>query len=109
MAALLAVDPKTLMWWERDGRLPVVSAYPAIVLFLGREPWPKPRSLPEALLAARRIRGLEIRKAAALIGVDEGTWSHWERGAWKPTRLTLAALDQFLGLSIANEFPADVR
>ena len=108
-ADLLGVDPKTLMWWERDEREPVVGAYPSLIEYLGYEPWPEPRSLAEALLAERRRRGLEIRKVAALIGVDQGTWRRWERGEWKPTRITLPALDQLLGRSVSMTFPADVR
>lgn len=108
-AELLKTDPKSLMWWERDERLPIVSAYSAIVQFLRYEPWPEARTLAEALLAERRRRGLEVRKAAVLIGVDEGTWRRWEREEWKPTRLTLPALDQLLGLAVTAEFPNDVR
>ena len=108
-AARLGCDPKTLMWWERDHRLPFVSFYPAIIEFLGYEPWNEPQSLAEALLAERRRRGMEIRRIAALIGVDEGAWRRWERGEWKPTRLTLPALDRLLRLSVAANDAGDVR
>lgn len=37
-AKQMGVDEKTLMWWERDEREPFVSAYPAIIRFLGYEP-----------------------------------------------------------------------
>ena len=108
-AMLIGADEKSLMWWERDERLPIVSAYPAIIEFLGYEPWPEPRCLGDALLAERRRRGLEIRKAAALIGVDEGTWRRWELGEWKPTHRSLPALDQLMDASVADLFPGDVR
>uniref|UniRef100_UPI0025E41CE7 helix-turn-helix domain-containing protein n=1 Tax=Phenylobacterium sp. TaxID=1871053 RepID=UPI0025E41CE7 len=103
-AQLLGVAPKTLMWWERDERPPVVSAYPAIIGYLGYEPWPLSDTLAQALLAERRRRGIEIRKAAALVGVDQGTWRRWERGEWRPTSLTLPALDRLLGLAVAARF-----
>jgi transcriptional regulator with XRE-family HTH domain len=109
VAARLGTDPKTLMWWERDERLPFVRAYPAIVDLLGYEPWAEPTSLAEALLAERRRRGLSVERAAEAMGVDPGTWLRWERGEWKPTSLTLSALDQFLGMSARACFPADVR
>ena len=108
-AALLKSDAKSLMWWERDVRLPFVNAYPAIIAFLGYEPWSEPRSLREALLADRRRRGFEIRKAAALIGIDESTWRRWERGEWKPMRRSLAALDQLFGANVAELFPDDIQ
>ncbi len=96
VAARLGVDPKTLMWWERDERLPVVHAYPAILSLLGYEPWPEPASLPEALLAERRRRGLSVERAAREVGVDPGTWLRWERGEWRPTRPAKVMLAQFL-------------
>lgn len=108
-ATELGVSWKTLMWWERNEREPFVSVYPAIIQFLGHEPWPDPVNLGETLLAFRRRKGLEIRKAATLIGVDEGTWRRWERGEWRPTRRMLPALDQLLRVSTANTYPADVR
>lgn len=108
-ARLIKADPKSLMLWERDERLPFVSAYPAIIQFLEYEPWPEPKTLGEALLAERRRRGIEIRKAAALIGADEGTWRRWERGEWKPTRRTLPSLERLLGLSVSERFPSHVR
>jgi transcriptional regulator with XRE-family HTH domain len=108
-AKLLGVDPKSVMWWERDERPPIVSAYPAIISFLGSEPWPEPQTLGEALLAERRRRGIEIRKAAALAGVDEGTWRRWERGEWKATPRTVPAISLFLGYPAGATFPGAVR
>jgi len=100
----LGCDAKTLMWWERNELPPYVCAYPAIIAFIGREPWDEPTTLADALLAFRRRRGLEIRKAAALIGVDEGTWGRWERREWKPMQRSSRMLDQVLGVSVAVRF-----
>ncbi|WP_293372379.1 helix-turn-helix transcriptional regulator [Phenylobacterium sp.] len=86
-----------------------MSTYPAIIQYLGREPWAEPQSLGAALLAERRRRGIEVLKAAALVGVGEGTWRRWERGEWKPGRQKLPALDQLLGYTIAERFPSEVR
>jgi len=97
------------MWWERDEREPAIRFYPAIVAFLGYEPWPKPRTLPEALLAERRRRGIEIHSASELVGVDEGTWGRWERSVWKPTPRMISLIDHFLGLSLHEKFPTDIR
>jgi hypothetical protein len=41
--------------------------YPAIIAFLGYEPWSEPKTVPEALLAERRRRGLSIKRAAQAI------------------------------------------
>ena len=108
-AELMSIDQKTLMWWERDERPPFVRAYPAIIRFLGYEPWNEPLTLGEALLAQRRRRGLRTGTAARVIGVDEGTLRRWERGEWNPTSVTLDAIDRWLGCDARRAFPSDVR
>jgi DNA-binding transcriptional regulator YiaG len=108
-AKVLGVSWKTLMWWERDEKCPFVHLYPAVIEYLGYEPWEEPSTLGEALIAERRRRGLEIRRAAELVGVDEGTWRRWERGEWKPTGLTIPAIDRLLGYSVRKAFRANVR
>ena len=108
-ARLIGVDAKTLMWWERDEKLPFVGAYPAIIRFLGYEPGPRPVTLAEALIAERRRRGLRIEQAAGEIGVDPGTWRRWEHREWRPTRRTLGALNHWLGYDARTAFPREVR
>lgn len=108
-AARIGVNLWTYMKWEKDRHEPEDRFYPGIVNFLGYEPWPEPTSLAEALQSERRRRGVAIRTAAVLCGVDPGTWGRWERGEWKPTRLTLLVLDTFLGLTVAEAFPHKAR
>lgn len=108
-AAVLGVDEKSLSSWERDEWLPAIAAYPALIRFLGYEPWPQARTLGEALLAERRRRGLVLKQAAKQIDVDEGTLARWERGEWKPTRLTAPAISKWLGVDVYQDFPNDVR
>lgn len=96
-AAAVGVDPKTWMWWERDEHAPYVHQYPAIVRYLGYEPWPSPASLGELLLAERRRKGLSIANAARRIGVDEGTFGRWESGEWKPQPRSWQTIEEFLG------------
>lgn len=88
-ASLAGVDPKTWMWWERDEHEPSVHQFPAIIRYLGYEPWPEAVTLGEKLLAQRRLHGLSIKRAAAVLGVDEETLSRWKRGEWKPKRRSL--------------------
>jgi transcriptional regulator with XRE-family HTH domain len=108
-ARVIGCDAKSYMWWERDIKLPFAHFYPSIIRFLGYEPWPEPATLTEALRAERRRRGLGVKSAAPLIGVDEGTWLRWERGEWKPSGRTLAKIDQFLAISTRATYPGDVR
>lgn len=109
VAERLGVDPKTLMWWERDEKLPFVRAYPALITFLGCEPWSAPLTLGEALLAERRRRGLSVERAAELASIDPGTWLRWERGEWKPTSRTEPTLSSFLGYSAKALHPEALR
>lgn len=95
-AAAAGVDPKTWMWWERGERSPYVHQYPAIIQYLGYEPWPEPVSLREMLLAKRRRHGLSIKGAAEIADVDEGTFGRWESGEWKPQRRSLPMIGVFL-------------
>jgi transcriptional regulator with XRE-family HTH domain len=83
-ASLIGCSWKSLLWWERDERTPTPPMYPAIIKFLGYEPWPVPETLPEKLKAERLRRGLGIKEAAKVIGVDECTLWWWESGRWKP-------------------------
>ena len=108
-AKLLNIDPKTLMWWERDTYQPLDRSYPALIQFLGHEPWDEPTTLGEALKAERKRRGQTQDSAAISCGVDQSTWSYWERGEWRPTSRTLGLIDVFLGLACAKVFPADIR
>lgn len=97
------------MRWERDEREPSVEAFPGIIDFLGYEPWPFPVTLGDALVAERRRRGLAVAHAAKLAGIDPGTWGRWERSEWKPTKLSLPAINAFLNCSAKERFPANVR
>jgi transcriptional regulator with XRE-family HTH domain len=102
-AQLIGTSCTSLNWWERDEREPLDRFWPAIIRYLGREPWPEPQSLGERLSAERRRRGLAIFEAAQLMGVDEGTWWWWESGQRTPRHLrTKALVAQFL----SNSSPA---
>ena len=79
-AALLGVGPETILHWEKGQTAPPDRAWPAILAFLGYDPHPKPRTLPERLRALRRSNGWSIKQAARASGVDERTWAGWECG-----------------------------
>lgn len=108
-AAALGVDPKTWMWRERDVFAPCVSQYPAIIAYLGYEPWPAPSTLGQRLLVERRRRGLSMVQIAELAGVDDGTWRRWERDKWKLRPQSAVELSRLLGCSVEAEFPQSVR
>lgn len=44
------------------------------------KPFPIHMTLAEMLLYLRRLKEWKIVEAALHVGVDEGTWGHWENG-----------------------------
>ncbi len=77
---LLGVTSFTVLNWEKGKTEPPIAALPAILRFLGYNPFPEPANLPERLLAIRRQMGWSIKEAARHLGMDERTWGDWERG-----------------------------
>ena len=80
MAGLFGVNIWTYVLWEWDRTTPVVRYYPAILRFLGYDPFPAPQTWGERVYATRRSLGLTIDDAAQRAGVDPTTFARWERG-----------------------------
>ena len=97
VANRLGVTVGTLIKWEKGRCFPPPAFYPAIISFLEREPWPSPETLGERLWAERHRRGWTISFSAAQLGVDEGTFSAWERGMRRPSGKSRLLCDGFLG------------
>ena len=95
-ADLLGVTPWTVLNWEKSNTKPPIESIPAILRFLGYDPFAEPKSISARLLAKRRAMGWSIKEAARHLGVDEGTWGKWERGATIPKRQHVLLLEAFL-------------
>lgn len=100
----LGVTPQTVLHWEKGQTEPPIESIPAIILFLGYDPFPEPTTLPERLLATRRAMGWSIKEAARELGVDEGTWAVWERerGSVIPKWRHLMLVELFLSKVLRN-------
>jgi DNA-binding XRE family transcriptional regulator len=96
-AAEIGVNTWTYILWEHDTSQPTIRHYPGIFGFLGYNPFPAPRTLPERIAAKRRQLGLSFKQVADLLGVDEGSVAHWESGEWKP-RMSATEVRKFLTL-----------
>lgn len=94
-ATELFTKAATYLLWEKDRAKPTVRYYPAILTFLGYDPFPRAQTLAGKIAAKRRALGMTIDKAAQLAGVDPGTFAHWEKGTWRP-RMSHAAVERFL-------------
>ena len=100
VAKQLGVVPWTILNWEKAHTEPPIASIPAIVQFLGYDPFPQPETLPLLLLAKRREMGWSIKEAAEALGVDPSTWGNWERGHTILCRKHREIVAQFLDLSV---------
>ena len=84
-AKRLGLSWRTVFNWENGKTKPAVESIPAIIGFLGYDPFQEAASLSERLAARRRANGWTIKRAAEQLGVDEGTWGRWEKTGipWK--------------------------
>ena len=96
-AQRMRVCVESVLAWETEAKTPMASQYPAILSFLGFEPWPDPQTVGEKLRAARRRRGLSVKRAAQLLKVDEGTFTNWERGTRRLSPRSQSICAAFLG------------
>jgi len=101
-APILEVNPCTVLNWEKGNTEPPIEAQPALLQFLGYDPLPEPRTLPERLLAKRRAVGWSIRQAARELEIDPGTWRGWERGRVILFRSHRSAIARLLGLPLGE-------
>ena len=72
-AERLAITPSTVLNWETGRRGPPIRLMPAILGFLGYDPFAAPTTVGERLLHARRKRGWSIREAGSHLSVDATT------------------------------------
>ena len=95
-ACLIGVSAWTVLNWETGHTEPPIAFLPAILKFLGFDPYPEPKGLSDRLRAKRRVLGWSIKEAAGHLGVDEATWSAWERGVSVPKGRHMAVLDALI-------------
>ncbi|HUY03722.1 MAG TPA: helix-turn-helix transcriptional regulator [Rhodocyclaceae bacterium] len=95
VAAHIGVDTATVLNWEKNRTEPPVATIPAILRFLGYDPYPEGKTLGERMLALRRTKGWTIREAASQLEVDVGTWGRWERNIASPKGQYRLMLNKF--------------
>ena len=85
VAQRLGVTESCIWNWENSATAPVFPYWPAIIGFLGYNPLPKPQTLAEQLVQARKIQGLSQKEMAKRLGVDPSALARRERGERKTT------------------------
>ena len=96
VAEIFGANPWTYLLWEHDRTRPTPRFVPAILQFLGYDPFPKGVTFPERLRAARRRLGLTQAELGRQVGLSEGTVYDLEHGRQKPTSPVGRALSQQL-------------
>lgn len=99
VADQLGVNEFTCLSWERGLKTPLTRFYPAIFRFLGYDPFPEPKTLPERIANKRRHLGWTVEQAAAFVDVDVGTFARWESGEWKP-RISADKVKRFIEINV---------
>ena len=94
---MIGVRAETILNWEKNNTEPPVTLMPAVIRFLGYEPWPPPTTLGERMAAYRRQHGLTTNKAALRAGVDEESWAKWERTGSISTERSRLLVESVLG------------
>jgi transcriptional regulator with XRE-family HTH domain len=107
-AQALGVNHWTVMNWEAGRFHPLIRWLPAILRFLGYDPFPVPTTVGERLLQKRRQHGWSTSEAARQFGVDRTTWEGWERGKLILFRKRCTKVATFLGLD-PKELAVEMR
>jgi len=94
VAEQISVHPNTITNWELNATEPPVKYIPQIVRFLGYNPFPIGRTIPEQLAAARKALGLSQKEMAERLGVDETTLRGWEAGWHMPIKRHLDKIER---------------
>jgi DNA-binding XRE family transcriptional regulator len=92
----IGVDETTICNWEGNKTAPVIRCIPAILQFLGYNPFPPVQTIPEQLITARKMLGISQWKIAETLGVDPTTVQGWEAGRHKPIRRCLEKIGTVL-------------
>jgi transcriptional regulator with XRE-family HTH domain len=80
VARELGVNEWTVINWEQGRTEPRLACRPAVIAFLGVDPWPAETTLGGRLRAARHRLGLSQRQVAAALEIDDGTVRNIEHG-----------------------------
>ena len=94
------MDATTICNWESNASTPAIRHIPAIIEFLGYDPFPSAQTLAERLATARKVLGLSQSRLALVLGVDPGTLQSWEAGQHEPMGGNVERIERFLSISV---------
>ena len=88
----------TSLWaWETNTKTPALRYYPAILKFLGYDPWQgEDESFAQKIKKYRYRNGLSQVQLASMLKVDPRTVSDWEAGRKQPSKVNRNRLEDLL-------------
>jgi transcriptional regulator with XRE-family HTH domain len=102
VAERLGVSEASVWQWENNRTAPQVRFLPAILAFLGENPYPEASTFAEWVVAGRRRLGFSRRRLAVELAVDESTVKRWEDGRGRPLTVSPVGLRAILGVPPAG-------
>jgi transcriptional regulator with XRE-family HTH domain len=109
VAQQLGVDKTSVYNWETNRTKPGLEYMPAIIRFLGYNPFPSPEGWPDRLIQCRTLLGISQKESAVRIGVDPCTLARWERGEREPAGAFATRALRFLAVEEAKWPEAAIR
>ena len=97
VAEMIGTSEQTVANWEGQHSKPALTLIPAIIRFLGYNPFPKAQSLAGRITRYRTSRGMTQKAVAQKLGIDPSALARWERGNRAPTGLYRKLIERLLG------------
>ncbi|HLP32820.1 MAG TPA: helix-turn-helix transcriptional regulator [Bacteroidia bacterium] len=94
VAVLIGVSEDCITYWENGRSTPQVQHAPAIISFLGCNPFERPeQTFGDRVWNYRYRHGLSHKKMGVKMGVDGSTVCSWENNEFMPHSATLKAFE----------------
>jgi len=102
VATIFGITEDALRFWENGLAIPNIRYAPAIILFLGYNPYPKKETetVGGKISHYRLLNGLSYNRMGDMFGVDASTVSAWERNKFAPRGSVLELLKKTLNSKV---------
>ena len=90
------------MNWEKGYFEPEIRYFPAIISFLGYDPFPNPKTLDEKIVAWRRRSGISRKSLARQLSIDEASLAKREKDILSTPEKKTVKLTEFLHQRFVN-------
>lgn len=103
VARIIGVTEDTITFWENDRAEPRISIIPALLRFLGYNPYPIDAStFGGKIKEFRYFNGLSKKRLASMLNVDASTITTWEENEFIPSASNYEKVMLFLSCNTYN-------